>query len=252
MLLRFSTRPRPISLLALALVGWGAFTLLQDRGGGGGPPCDPAEATCSPGPGEVLQGTVSGAPPTLSASDTCIDVGYLCAGLAQTEVIRLQRWRDFEGTIVVHVPVPDIEDRSAARALQRAAAQGVRAWSGQPFEILADMIGDRNPHFAVEWSRSLNGSQIGVARTQWSPSSGLKVLSIELVTRSPFSPSQTSDPRQVRLTAAHEMGHALGLQHSDAARDIMYSTNTANSMSAQDYRSIEVLYQMQDGTQIRR
>lgn len=250
MLFTISARPNPISLLALALVGWGTFTLVRDRAGGATPPCDPTEAACSPG--STFQGAVSGAPPTLSASDTCVDVGYLCAGLAQNEMIRLQRWRDFEGTIVVHVPVPDMEDRTAARGLQRAAAQGLRAWSGQPFEILADMVGDRNPHFAVQWTRSLGGSQIGVARTQWSPSTGLKVLSIELVTRSPFNSSQTPDPRQVRLTAAHEMGHALGLQHSDAPRDVMYTTNTATSMSAQDYRSIEVLYSMQDGTQIRR
>ena len=125
-------------------------------------------------------------------------------------------------------------------------------WSGQPFEILADLRGDRNPHFAVRWTPSLGGSQIGVARTQWSPAKGLEVISVELVTRSPFDPSRSADPNQVRLTAAHEMGHALGLQHSDASRDIMYPTNTATSMSAQDFRSIEVLYRMEDGTQIRR
>jgi predicted Zn-dependent protease len=76
------------------------------------------------------------------------------------------------------------------------------------------------------------------------------VVSIELSTRSPFDPSRLIDPRQVRLTAAHEMGHALGLPHSDASRDVMYPTNTATSLSAQDYRTMESLYGFPDGTEI--
>jgi hypothetical protein len=252
MLLSFSTRPKPLTVFALALVGWGLLTLSRGRVGGDEAPCDPSEAACGELGSGAIGGEIAGAPPTLSAAETCIDVGYLCAGLAQNEVIRLQRWKNFEGTMVVHVPVPDMEDRTAARALQQAALQGLRAWSGQPFEILADLRGDRSPHFAVRWTRSLGGSQIGVARTQWSPTSGLKVVSIELVTHSPFDSSRPADANQVRLTAAHEMGHALCLQHSDAPRDIMYPTNTATSMSAQDFRSVEVLYRMEDGTQIRR
>jgi len=253
MLLSISTRPKPLSMIALVLVGWGLFALLRDRAGGDSPPCDPADTTCREDDrARASGGQIAGAPPVLSSEETCVDVGYLCADLAQNDVVRLQRWTGFEGTVVVHVPVPDIENRTVARALQAAAAQGIRAWSGQPFEILADLRGDRNPHFAIRWTRSLGGSQLGVARTQWSPASGLEVISIELVTHSPFNPSQPADARQVRLTAAHEMGHALGLGHSDSARDVMYPTNTATSMSAQDYRSIEVLYRMEDGTQIRR
>ncbi|MDA0328936.1 MAG: matrixin family metalloprotease [Gemmatimonadetes bacterium] len=202
---------------------------------------DPVALAASPrGPGNVL-----------NAVDVCIDVGYLCAELANQEMIRLQRWRDFEGTIVVHVPLPTHEEPAIARDLQRAAAQGLQAWNGQPFPILADLRGDRGPHFEVTWSPGLGGSQIGVARTKWSQGEGLTVVAIELSTRSPFN-GQTASALQVRLTAAHEMGHALGLLHSDSPRDVMYPSNTATSMSAQDYRTIEVLYRLEDGTQIRR
>lgn len=188
----------------------------------------------------------------MSSGDFCVNVGYLCAGLATDSEIRLRRWRDFEGTLVVHVPLPEFAGPSGdARALQRAAAQGIRAWNNQPFAILTDLRGDRNPHFSVQWTPHLGGAQIGVARTQWSPAEGLSVISIELVTQHPRTLS-AADPRQVRLTAAHEMGHALGLPHSDSSRDVMYPTNTALTLSAQDYRSMEVLYQTPDGATIRR
>lgn len=255
MKLRVSTRPRRLSVLALLLMGVGAVGLLRERltSGSSEIGCAPLDQTCESNAG--LAGPAVGEPrvaPTLNASDVCFDVGYLCAELERREEIRLQRWKDFEGTLVVHVPLPESVGRAEARELQRAAALGIRLWSRRPFTILTDLRGDRDPRFTVIWSRSLSGSQIGVARTQWSPAAGLTVMSIELVSQDPYRPGRTADLRQVRLTAAHEMGHALGLQHSNARRDVMYPTNTATSLSAQDYRTIEVLYQLEDGTRIRR
>jgi hypothetical protein len=252
---RVSTRPRRLSVLALILMGVGAFGLLRERltSGSSEIRCAPLDQTCESDAG--LAGPAVGEPrgaPTLNASDVCVDVSYLCAELERREEIRLQRWKDFEGTLVVHVPLPESVGRAEARELQRAAPLGIRLWSRRPFTILTDLRGDRDPRFTVIWSRSLSGSQIGVARTQWSPAAGLIVMSIELVSQDPYRLGRTADPRQVRLTAAHEMGHALGLQHSNARRDVMYPTNTATSLSAQDYRTIEVLYQLEDGTRIRR
>jgi predicted Zn-dependent protease len=210
-------------------------------------------AGATAGAGSLSDFGVEAAPEiALRASEVCRNVGYLCAELERADNIRLQRWRDFSGTIVVHVPRPEFESAADANAFQQAAAIGLRAWNGQPFEILTDTRGDREAHFAVRWRQSLGGSQIGVARTQWSASAGLRVVSIELTTRNPFDPSRILDALQVRLTAAHEMGHALGLPHSDAARDVMYPSNTATSVSAQDYRTMESLYALPDGAEIAR
>jgi predicted Zn-dependent protease len=190
------------------------------------------------------------APPALAADEACANVGYLCSELEVSERIQLRRWKDFAGPIVVHVPRPEFESPADATRLQQAAAMGLRAWNGQPFEVSVDLRGDRNPHFTVQWTQALSGNQIGVARTRWSAPKGLQVVTIELTTRSPFDREQVVDADQVRLTAAHEMGHALGLPHSNAPRDVMYPTNTATSMSAQDYRTMESLYALPDGTEI--
>lgn len=240
---------RLLPILAGALVVWGGVGLLRDRSQAATEACGPEEPACH-APVTNVQGRAEVAgPPVLEAAAACRNVGYLCAELATSDRMRVRRWRDFSGTMVVHVPRPDFEDGGDAVRLQQAAVRGLQVWNGQPFQILTDLRGDRDPHFAVRWSRNLSGNRIGVAHTQWSSVNGLSVAEIELSTRSPFT-TGVHDVRQVQLTAAHEMGHALGLPHSDSERDVMYPTNTATSLSAQDYRTMESLYALEDGTEI--
>lgn len=254
-----SQRRSPVIALASVLVVAGLYGALRSRASGDAADdvaCASAKSdTCRPD-GEVRPVLSEGAAvpraPVLTADETCHDVGYLCAELEHTDHIRVQRWRGFTGPMVVYVPRPDFEEPGAATRLQEAAVVGLRAWNGQPFQILTDVRGDRRPLFAVKWTRALGGGRIGVAHTQWSAATGLRVLSIELTTRNPYAPDQLVDPAQVRITAAHEMGHALGLPHSDSPRDVMYPTNTATSLTAQDYRTMESLYRLEDGTEITR
>jgi Matrixin len=231
----------------------GEVTAAPDCAAVGADPCKPG-ASRAPTPGgqsrAIAESGMVAPAPTLTADAACHDVGYLCADLEHSDRIRIQHWKDFEGPIVVYVPRPDFEDAGIATRLQQAAAVGLREWNRTPFEILTDLQGDRASLFTVHWTRALGGSQIGVTHTRWSTQTGLRVASIELATRNPFDPNRLIDPEQVRLAAAHEMGHALGLPHSDSPRDVMYPTNTATSLTARDYRTMESLYHLADGVEI--
>lgn len=185
----------------------------------------------------------------LLAAEACPGTAYLCAPLASEGRVLIRRWRPLQGPLVVHVPLPDLPDRGRALDLQRAAAAGVRAWNGRPFPILVDERGSRAAHIQVSWVPQLGGTFLGRAVTRWSRAEGLSVVALELATSYPGS-GTPMDPAQLRLTAAHEMGHALGLPHSEEPRDVMYPSNTATALSARDYRALEALYALEDGTEI--
>jgi hypothetical protein len=242
-------RLSPVSVLALILIVGGlAGLFMPDRAPR--PPCDPeADADCPTSTGSTAPTRIAPTGPVLSSAEACIDVGYLCADLRESGRYVVRRWRDFSGPLVVFVPAPRMDDQATALRLQRAAAAGVRLWNGQPFDVIVDQRGNREAHFQVQWIPNLGGSQIGIARTEWKASEGLKVHSIALVTQSPDRGLPIASS-QIRLTAAHEMGHALGLPHSDQDRDVMYPMNTASALTARDYRTLEALYSLEDGTEI--
>ncbi len=225
----------------LLLLGLGAAALWALRA----PASEGEVEGVAPDLGQESSSEVGGDP---RAVLPCPAAGYLCARPEEGTDVRIRRWRNDTGTIVVYVPPPAHESATLARGLQNAAAAGIRAWNGQPFPIRVELRSGENAHFAVTWSRSLGGRILGAARTRWSPERGLIATSIDLATRNPFDADRMMEPERVRLTAAHEMGHALGLPHSDSHRDVMYPENTAAALSARDYRTMEALYGLPDGS----
>jgi len=75
---------------------------------------------------------------------------------------------------------------------------------------------------------------------------------LSLATHEPVPGGPALSAHQVELVAAHEMGHVLGLPHSDDPRDLMYPKNTATRLTTKDFLTLEALYRLPNGSEIRR
>lgn len=188
----------------------------------------------------------------LTADEACRDVGYLCAPLEVEDSLRLLRWPDGKSELTVAVRTPDWEDVRRAEALRQAAARGVLRWHDAPLR-LSILAPDAGPaDVTIEWTRQLDGAQLGVTRTRWGEVNGVarfEVTSLLLATHSPLS-GRPLTPEDVELVAVHEFGHALGLPHSPSSSDVMYPEKTARFPTRADWRTAEGLYRSPNGAKV--
>jgi len=193
---------------------------------------------------------------SLQAQDVCNDVGYLCAELENGGVLELLRWPEETSQIRIWVPEPENLPPDLAREFQNAAARGIRAWNGHPIPVsVRTRKTGEFPDAMIQWVSSMEGDRLGRAEIEWARSGEdvrVRVVGFTVNTHQPGNGGQTLTSRQVELVAAHEMGHVLGLPHSDDARDLMFPQNTATRMTNRDFRTLAALYSLPNGAKILR
>ncbi len=254
----------PLFILGLVMVAAGIIFVSSkgSRGSEGSGPLHPecaglSEEACRAqfGPSNIDPPSES-LEPVLSLAEVCLDVGYLCADAHASGTMKLLRWPEGQPVIRVLVPEPGGLPSRLARELQRAAVRGIQSWDRHPIPLLIrTRPSGEDFDVTIEWLKMVEDGRLGRAQVEWRRRGSevdFRVVGFTIATHHPGSSEVEMRPEQIELVAAHEMGHALGLPHSDDPRDVMFPSNTAHRLTTRDFRTMEALYRFPNGAEIRR
>jgi hypothetical protein len=126
-----------------------------------------------------------------------------------------------------------------------AVRAALRDWLSTGIPLRFAYVGSaRNADIRVRWTDHLKKK---TGSTTWRTDRGGWMLAGDILLATHISDGQPLDARGMRAIALHEMGHALGLSHSDDPSDVMAALVRVDSLSAPDRNTIKLLYTLPAG-----
>lgn len=122
-----------------------------------------------------------------------------------------------------------------------AVGDGFAAWArvGLPVRFVR-VAAAGDAELRVTWTDQLPGQQAGVTHWTADRDGRLTRVHVELATRA--SDGTRADRASMRRIALHELGHALGLEHSPDADDVMAAWVQVGALSERDRATVRLLY----------
>jgi len=103
-----------------------------------------------------------------------------------------------------------------------------------------------NAEVHVHWIHSFPVNRSGQAQVFWDSDGWIRKAILTLATHDPYG--RPVNPDVLYTVSLHEIGHLLGLGHSDDPSDLMYAITTAHDLTARDRRSARLLYALPAGS----
>jgi hypothetical protein len=111
------------------------------------------------------------------------------------------------------------------------------------FEFDADST---NAEVTVKWRIQFEIERTGQTDVTWDENGHIQSAILTLATFDPKG--RPMDVDDIRVVAAHEVGHVLGLDHSKDSTDLMFPTARVRDLSDRDARTVLLLYQLTAGS----
>lgn len=172
---------------------------------------------------------------------------YLDSLFAETDSV-LRRWAERPGQPITVALVRDslYEQASGPDQLVRDAfARWTTLRLGVDFAFVSDTVG---ADILVGWIRAFEPEEQRTGQTdlEWDESGAIRQGRITLSLLDPTG--RLLDRAGMLLTAAHEVGHAIGLAHSGSPGDLMFPAPRTPSLSSRDTQTALLIYGLPPGS----